>query len=300
MASDKITLANRVQNLAALMVLRGALLIPYRARVPFVGWVMSALVAPLSGWRKRIRDNLALALPDLQPSEVERIVRAVPDNAGRTLIEIYSGEAFVSQAMNTPQSGPGLEALHSARKANKPVILLTAHFGNYDAIRGALVRQGFPMAALYKPMRNTGFNKHYVEAISAIAEPVFPTNKKGLFALAKHLRDGGIIGIVGDVAKLGAPVQSFFDQPSHTPQTAAEWALKFNAALIPVYGRRKSDGLSFEIFFDEPIPASSPEEMMQTYNDSVEAIARKYPDQWFWVHRRWKLHDHRVLDSQKD
>ncbi|GAB1363607.1 hypothetical protein MASR1M32_28430 [Rhodobacter sp.] len=65
--------------------------LPYRWRVPLCGWTVSHLVAPAAGYRKRIRDNLAHVLPDLPADEVARIVRKVPDNVGRTIIEIYSG-----------------------------------------------------------------------------------------------------------------------------------------------------------------------------------------------------------------
>ena len=59
--------------------------------------------------------------------------------------------------------------------------------------------------------------------------------------------------------------------------------------MVPVFGIRKQDGLNFRIHVAEPIPHSTPEVMMQAYNDIVEGIVRTHMDQWFWVHRRWKL-----------
>ena len=291
MAGDRsISFSNRVQNALAQAVLGTARLIPYNARVRAVGWLFTTVVAPIAGWRKRIRENLALVLPDLTFAERERIVRKVPDNVGRTLIEIYSGEEFIARVAETPRTGPGVAALEAAQASDKPLVLLTAHMGNYDAVRGTLSRQGLPMAALYKAMTNPLFNEHYVRAISTIAEPVFATDGQGVQSLVRHLRSGGTVGIVADVASTKAPLLEFFGHKAHTPLSAAEWALKFNAEVIPVYGIRKPDGLSFEIYVDEPIPHGTPEEMMQRYNDSVEAIARKHLDQWFWIHRRWKGH----------
>ncbi len=283
-----VSVKDRVQNAVARLVLGGALLIPYKARVRTVGWIFSNVVAPLVGWRKRIRENLALVLPDLSYSESRKIVQNVPNNVGRTLIEIYSGEQFIKRVENAPLVGPGVTALEEARATDAPLVLITAHIGNYDAVRGKLSRQGLPMAALYKPMSNTLFNDHYVNAIQTIAEPVFPTDSTGVPALVRHLRGGGTIGIVGDVASRKAPVLKFFGHDAHTPVSAAEWALRFDAPLIPIYGLRQEDGLSFELFVDEPITSSTPEEMMQRYNDSVEAVARQHLDQWFWIHRRWK------------
>lgn len=281
-------LKDTLVNLAARGLLGLALLLPYRWRVPLVGRVTAAIVAPLAGWRTRIRENLAHAMPDLPARDVERIVGSVSDNVGRTLIEIYSGEDFVTRTMESPMDGPGLAALEDARAADRPMVLVTAHLGNYDAVRGKLSRTGYPMGALYRPMRNRAFNAHYVDAISTIAEPVFPTDARGIAGLVRHLKEGGIIGIVADVGSRKAPLLTFFGQPAHTPVSAAEWALKYDAVLIPIFGLRQPDGLSFRIHVADPIAPGTPEAMMQLYNDTVEEIVRADPDQWFWIHRRWK------------
>ena len=282
------SLKDRLQNLFSRAILGGALLLPYRLRVALVGRVMSHVVAPLAGWRKRIRDNLDLVTPEMPQVERERIVRKVADNVGRTLIEIYSGEEFVAYARTSELTGPGVDDLLAARDAGRPIVLVTAHLGNYDAVRGKLSREGFPMAALYRPMANTEFNAHYLEAISTIAEPVYPTDGRGVTSLVKHLKNGGTIGIVADVGSRKAPVLSFFGKPAHTPLSAAEWAMKYDAAMIPIFGIRKEDGFSFEIEVAKPIAHSDPGKMMQSYNDTVEDVVRRYPDQWFWIHRRWK------------
>ena len=285
-APDHITLRDRINNAAARTILGGALLLPYRVRVPLVGWLVANVVAPLAGWRKRIRANLALALPDLPPREVDHIVRTVPNNVGRTLIEIYSGEGFIERIRSAPVEGPGTAALEAAR--GKPLVLVTAHMGNYDAVRGKFARTGYPMGALFRPMDNPLFHAHYLKAISTIAEPVFPTDGRGIAGLVRHLKDGGTIGIVADVAARKAPVLKFFGQPAHTPLSAAEWAVKYDAPIIPVFGLRNDDGMSFRLFVAQPIPHGPPKEMMQRYNDVVEEIVREYPDQWFWIHNRWK------------
>lgn len=277
-----------VVNLSARALLGLALLLPYRMRLMMVGRVFSGVVAPIAGWRRRIRKNLAHAMPELPQTEVEEIVTTVSRNVGRTLIEIYSGEDFVLRAMTAPLEGPGVAALEAAREAGEPIVLVTAHLGNYDVVRGKLSRSGFPMGALYRPMANPAFNRHYVDAISTIAAPVYPTDRTGIAGLVRHLKEGGIIGIVADVGSRKAPLLEFFGKPAHTPVSAAEWALKYEARMIPVFGLRQPDGVTFRIHVAEPIPSGTPEEMMQRYNDIVEEIVRRDPGQWFWVHRRWK------------
>lgn len=287
-----VTLADRIQNAFARTVLGGALLLPYATRVRLVGKVMSRLVAPVAGWNTRVHGNLKYIYPEMDLAERTRIARAVTDNVGRTLIEIYSGEEFVARALPSPVEGPGMAALEAARAEGKPIVLVTAHLGNYDAVRSKLSREGYPMAALYRPMENPLFHQHYLKAITTIAAPVFPTDGKGIASLVRHLKEGGIIGIVADVGSRTAPVLSFFEKPAHTPLSAAEWAIKYDAVMIPVFGLRQPDGLTFRIHVAEAIPNGDPSVMMQSYNDTVEAVVREHPEQWFWVHRRWKLAGH--------
>lgn len=288
-----LSLADRAGYFAANLILRGLIgtirLIPYRWRVPAMGWVVSRL-APLVGFSKRIRDNLKLARPDLSEAEIRRLCRAVPDNAGRTLIELYSGRPFIERARRAPIRGPGLAALENARAAGRPVILITGHFGNYDVARANLIARGHRMGALYRRMANPYFNAHYVRTISAIGTPMFEQGRRGMIEMVRHLKSGGIIAIVGDLHAHGGLELDFFGEPAVTSIVPAELALKYDAELIPVYAIRKPDGLNFEIVMQPPVPHSDAVTMTQTVNDGLEELVREHMDQWFWIHRRWKPH----------
>lgn len=266
----------------------GLMRLPYRWRVPLCGWAVNHLVAPVAGYRNRIRDNLAYVLPDLPKAEVERLVHAVPDNVGRTVIEIYSGSEFAAHALQHPLTGGGVQALEEAHQTGRPVILVTGHFGNYDASRAALIGRGYRVGSLYMPMTNPYFNAHYEAAIGAIGKPMFPRGKKGLGAMVRHLRDGGMVGMVIDQNMSHGEPLSFFGKTALTALSAAEMALKYDALLVPTYGIRGKDGLSFTIVVERPIERGTPEAMTQALNDSLETLARDHMDQWFWIHRRWK------------
>lgn len=293
MPADPSTLSftDRAGYYAANLVLRGliglACAVPYRWRVPAMGWLVSRL-APLAGFDKRIRKNLALARPDLPEAEVKRLCRAVPDNAGRTLIELYSGAPFLRRARRAPIRGPGLTALETARAKGRPVILITGHFGNYDAARANLIARGHQMGALYRRMANPYFNDHYVRTITAIGAPMFEQGRRGMAQMVRHLKQGGIIAIVGDLHAHGGLELDFFGQPAVTSIVPAELALKYDAALIPVYSIRQPNGLDFEIVMQDEIAHSEPATMTQQINDGLEALVRDHMDQWFWIHRRWK------------
>lgn len=280
--------AFRLQDRLYRIALGALLALPYRWRVPLSGWLMSRIVAPLAGYDRRVRDNLALIVPHLPAAEVARMCREVPRNVGRTLIELYSGADFVAHVTRDPLKGPGLAALDEAHRTGRPVILVTGHFGNYDASRAALIARGYRVGGLYRPMDNGWFNDHYVAAISKIGTPLFPRGKKGLADMIRFLRAGGMLGMVidqhmGDGARL-----KFFGRDALTSLSAAELALKYGALVIPTYGIRKPDGLDFEIVIEAPIPEGPPEAMTQALNDSLERLVRAHMDQWFWIHRRWK------------
>ncbi|RMC36337.1 lysophospholipid acyltransferase family protein [Paracoccus alkanivorans] len=286
---DRLPLSDRLANAAFLAVMGLARLLPYERRIPAMGWLFAHLLAPVAGWRRRIRDNLALARPDLTGKEVEALVRAVPANAGRSVAEIYSGEEFTRRIRDAdPLEGPGLSALEAAFEAGRPVIIACAHFGNYDAMRTALASRGWPVGALYRPMNNEAFNRHYIPAITAIAEPLFPRGRAGLAAMLRFLKGGGWLALGFDQHDRRAPELRFFDLPSRTVLTPAELAIRYDALILPVHGIRQPDGLSFRVRVGEPVEHGEPAAMMQALNDDLEALVRRHMEQWFWIHRRWK------------
>jgi KDO2-lipid IV(A) lauroyltransferase len=277
-----------VENLAARALIGGALLLPYRWRVPLVGLVFSRIVAPFARYDRRIRANLALVWPDMPQDQVARMARAVPDNVGRTVIEIYSGPAFTARAAALPLTGDGVPAIEAAHLSGRPVILVTGHFGNYDASRAALIARGYRVGALYRPMKNPLFNAHYVRAIGRIGQPLFPRGRQGLADMVRHLKSGGMLGLLIDQSMQHGAELTFFGHRALTALSAADLALKYDALLIPTYAVRQPDGLSFRVIVESPVPPGTPQAMTQALNDSLEALVRQHPDQWFWIHRRWK------------
>ncbi|MEX1662628.1 lysophospholipid acyltransferase family protein [Thioclava sp. 15-R06ZXC-3] len=287
MKNDTISLSDRLSNAVFVTVMKLVQMLPYERRIPLAGRLV-ARAAPMIGFTRRVRENLALTCPDLPEAEVKRLERAVPDNLGRMLAEIYSGEEFLARVRDLPIEGPGAEVLARAHAEDRPVVLAVGHFGNYDAWRGALVARGYRVGAIYRPMNNAAFNAQYVAAISAIAEPLFARSRRGLAEMMKYLRDGGMVAFGFDqYFKRGADL-TFFGQPARTPLSAAEMALKMKAELIQVYAVRQPDGLTFRILVDAPVPHSDAETMTQALNDALEARVRDHMDQWFWIHRRWK------------
>ena len=168
------------------------------------------------------------------------------------------------------------------------MILACAHFGNYDAMRAMLVARGWPVGALYRPMNNEAFNRHYVPAITAIAEPLFPRGRAGLAAMLRFLKGGGWLALGFDQYDRHATELRFFDLPTRTVLTPADLALRHDALLVPINGIRQQNGLDFRIHIGDPIEHGEPRDMMQALNDGLEMLIRRHMEQWFWIHRRWK------------
>jgi KDO2-lipid IV(A) lauroyltransferase len=269
-------------------LIRLALLLPYRQRVAFMGWVVERIIGPAAGYRKRALENLQMIWPETTPERRDTLASRCLNNVGRTFIENYSAREFPRRMARTEPHGPGLKSLEEARAAGRPVILVTGHFGNYEAVRAALVARGYDIGGLYRDMKNPYFNAHYVKTMEAFGGPVFPQGRRGTAGFVRHLRDGGQLVLLFDQHVQHAPILDFIGEPARTAVSAAELALRYDALLIPFYAIRQEDGLSFDCVLEAPVAHTDAEKMTQTLNDSLSARVEAHPEQWFWVHRRWR------------
>jgi len=278
-------------NAVIVGLVRFALMIPYSARLSFVGWMVERVVGPLAGYRKRARQNLAMIWPEISDDRRDEIADRCLNNVGRSFIENYSPREFPDRmAKNTP-TGAGVSALEQAAATGRAVILVTGHYGNYEATRACLVARGYDIGGLYRDMKNPYFNAHYVKTMEAFGGPVFAQGRRGTAGFVRHLKQGGQLVLLFDQHVFGAPQLDFLGEPANTALSAAELALRYDALLIPFYGIRQADGLSFETVLEGPIPHTDALTMTQLLNDSLAARIIADPEQWFWVHRRWRIND---------
>ncbi|MEP2640721.1 lysophospholipid acyltransferase family protein [Roseobacter sp.] len=285
---DQPDLRNRIVSAVIIAVIRLLTLLPYRMRVPTSGWMLANVIGPVIGYRQRVRDNLTMIFPDMPVAEKEHLARAVPNQIGRTLAELFSPKDLVRTAAQTPVTGAGVDAVEEARLAGRPIIIVSGHFGNYDIARSILIQRGHQVGGLYRSMNYQGFNEFYVSRISQVGTPLFLRGRRGMGEMLKFLKGGNAIALLIDQhMSSGAPL-SFFGRTAFTALSAAELALRYDALLVPCYGVRQPDGMSFEMVVEKPIEHGTPEEMTQALNDSLEAQVRAHMAQWLWVHRRWK------------
>ncbi|MCA2013377.1 lysophospholipid acyltransferase family protein [Cereibacter sphaeroides] len=284
---QRLSVRHWIEDRAGALVIGAAKQVPYRWRVPFMGWFSRTVLGPLA-MNRRVRANLDHVFPDMSDADKRRICREMADNFGRSLIELHSGREFAERAAQFQPSGPGLAALDEAHAQGRPVILISAHYGNYDAWRANLSARGFAVGGLYKPMSNPATNRRYVDTIESIAKPLFPRGAEGMTDMIRFLRKGGMLGLLGDQHMAHGELVDFLGKPARTATSAAKMALKYKALLVPLYATRNPDGLTFTITVEEPIPHSDALTMTQAINDSASAQVLAHPGQWFWAHRRWK------------
>ena len=285
---QKGTVPQYLSNVIIRGIIATCLTLPLSLRLKMIGAILRSVVSPSLGYKRRAMENLNHIYPEMQLKEKNRIADAVCDNAGRTFIENYDVQSLKARLSNVPIQGDGFLALKEARETGKPVILVTGHFGNFEAPRAALVARGYQIGGLYRPMSNPYFNAHYADNMHRLSGPVFEQGRRGTAGLFRHIKHGGMGVLLFDIYdRKGTPID-FLGQPAPTLTSAAEIALKTKALLITMFGLRKQDGMSFDIILEPPIAHSNALNMTIEMSQRLEKMVNRFPEQWFWIHRRWK------------
>lgn len=259
--------------------------IPTRLFIPFCGWLGARIVMLIPAARKRIGRNLDLVRPDMPPAERAALMRAVGDNFARLWAEYMRlGELARDPDLLDIE---GAEHVTGAVTAGKGVVLVSAHFGNWEFARVAAGRLGAPTAIIYRAFNNPGFDAIAQGYIREAGEPVLHKGRTGSRGLVRHVAGGGAAMILIDQRQTGAPRLPFLGHDAETATAAAALALRTGAALIPARATRLPDGRRFRVGFEAAIPHSDAETMTRALNDRISAWIDEHPGQWFWLHRRW-------------
>lgn len=206
---------------------------------------------------------------------------------GRTLFEIYHDAEFQTHHHKFKVSGPGLVALKEAQAAGKGAIIVSGHFGQWEAVRAVIKMNGLESGAVYRPNKNRHYERRLRAGIEAGGKPILATGSVGTRALVRHLRSGGIISILLDEKYSEGVRIPFLGHDALTSLSAAQLALKYDLPMIPAFGTRIEDGNAFRVEFEAPIPHSDSIAMTRTFNDNLSARILAEPEQWYWMLRRW-------------
>jgi KDO2-lipid IV(A) lauroyltransferase len=245
----------------------------------------AAVMMALPSSRRRALDNLAMVWPDMPRAERYRIARGAAEQFIRLATEYSRLDWFVPRM---ELSVDGTEHLTAARTAGKGAILVSAHFGNWEAARMAAKQAGFETGIIYRAFNNRYLDRFTMNLIPVAGSPVLQKGRQGMRDLMRHVADGGAVMILVDQRNSGAPFLDFLGHPAETVTVAADLAHKTGAALIPTRAVRNVAEQRFDVRFEPPVTGDDPMAMMQTVNDRLGAWVEEHPEHWFWYHRRWK------------
>ena len=237
--------------------------------------------------RSRFDREAKRVFPDMKRKTRAKLGQDMGRHMGRTLFEIYHDAEFQTQHHKFSASGPGLAALKEAQAVGKGAIIVSGHFGQWEAVRAVIKMHGLESGAVYRPHKNRHYERRIRAGIEAGGKPILATGRVGTKALVRHLRDGGIISILLDEKYSEGVRIPFLGHDAYTSLSAAQLALKYDLPMIAAYGIRTEDGNAFRVEFEAPIPHTNTITMTRAFNDSLSARIMANPEQWYWMLRRW-------------
>ena len=261
------------------------------------GVIIAGIVYHLHRRLRRVgRRNLELAFPEKSPKERHAILRGVYVSLGRLLGEVCLFPHYTAADASQVAVYQGFENFEAAKQRGKGVLLLTAHFGGWEIGSFFHSLMGHPMQIVVRPLDNP-----YVDGLVTRYRGLHGNTSIGKDEFARGLlaamRDNATVGILMDTNM--TPPQgvfvNFFGIPACTASGLARVALHTGAAVVPAFTIWDPGLRKYRVEFDPAL------ELVRTGNDEADAVAntavftkviegyvRRYPDQWLWVHRRWK------------
>jgi len=264
--------------------------------------VITLLVYHLDKKRRNLTiKNLKMAFPEKNMEDITELSKSVYIELSKTITEIllmFIGKFDIDKAVrNYDEAKNKLEDI--AKNSKNGIIVMTAHFSNWELAAHFLAKHGLPMLAIGRKGNNklidlnitTPFREQYGN--NAVSK------KKAMIAMIKRLKKSGNIGLLIDQksGSLNSVKIDFFGKPAETTLSIASLKLKFDSLVVPIFIARQSDG-SYEMIINEPIDYVADEiegkekkleAMTLKYNQTIENMIRQYPSQWFWMHNRWRI-----------
>lgn len=275
-------------------------LLPRPLAIAF-GIGVAKLAYPFLGSLRRTgHRNLEIAFPEKSKKERETLLVKSFDNLGRMLGEVsqFPRATRTSLAKLTDfYISPETLALHEKAKAEgRGTIVVTPHLGNWEMLVFSYSALESPISYLARPLDNPKIEDLTVKLRTRFGNrPINKTNS--VIPAVEVLRRGEILGILADVnahPKEGVFVP-FFGVPACTSTGVAMLALRANAIIIPICGVWDAPSKRYKIIHGDVIePARTGDrkkDVLDTtaaFTSVIEGFIRRYPDQWIWIHKRWK------------
>ena len=246
-------------------------------------------------WRVGMR-NLEIACPEKSLRDRRHLLKQVYTGLGRQLADFCQFPKWTQERAKHIAIYEGFENFNAALQSGKGVLLLTGHFGAWEI--GSFVHSlnGYPIKIVVRDLDNARVDA-LVKRYRTMHGNETVDNREFLRGLLSAMRSNETVGILMDtnITPPQGVFVNFFGIPACTAAGMARVAMKTGATVIPAYTLWDGILKRYKICFDPPIPTVSTGDVAadvvtntQKYNDALEAVIRRHPDQWLWVHRRWK------------
>lgn len=245
--------------------------------------------------RQRTISQLDMAFGDQKsPAEIRDLARRVYRHFATAIADAIRLPVLLRQGINTLVNAQGMHHLDQALAGGQGALMITGHFGNWEVLGAWLVQNGYPLRVVGTTIENPGLDRIVVEMRNQAGYTNIARGA-GTRDIIRSLRQGCPIGMLidQDTRVPGVFVQ-FFGRPAHTPTGPVVLAKKLDIPIVPIFMYLKDD-LSYQIECEAPITLEYTEDEArdlvantQKCSDAYERIIRRFPEQWVWMHKRWK------------
>jgi KDO2-lipid IV(A) lauroyltransferase len=258
--------------------------------------VASALYAMLPKLRRTAEFNLRLAFPEWDDARRNAVIHGMVRNLGYMAAEFAHFPRYTRENIEEALILEGHENFLNGQRRGKGVLYLTGHIGAWELSSFAHALHGFPLHYMARPLDNARVDA-LVNRYRCLSgnQPIF--KNESARALLKILKEAGTVGILADqntMPQEGVFVD-FFGKSACTTTGIARVALHTDAAVVPGYAYWDSGIGKYRLRFEpavELIRTGDTERDVfvntQKFAKVIEGIIRKHPEQWVWVHARWK------------
>ena len=293
-AAPRVTLAHRAQYYA----LRAAVAMLGRVGLSRAGAVGARIGAlgyrPLGVRRAVVERQVRAAFPGLAEPEVMRIARASYENLGRTTIETALLPGCTrEQVLALFDEVHGWDVVERALALGRGIFFVSGHLGNWE-LAGSYIAARIPFEAVARRMQNPLFDAYITRTRNQIGMTIIH-DADAVRRVPRASREGKGIGFLVDQGAVGLASSwvPFFGRFAKTPRGPAVFALRLGAPVIFAAAVRRPNGRYVMEFQEVPVAPTGDREVdvdriVADYTATIERWVRRYPEQYFWHHRRWK------------
>jgi KDO2-lipid IV(A) lauroyltransferase len=239
--------------------------------------------------------NLKRAYPEKDMEEITEIAKGVYRHIAIVAAEFFELPSITKENLHEWVEFDGLENFEKASEQKKGILSIVAHFGNWELMAVAVPLGARPMSIVYRPLDNPTLDNLTAWMRTKDGNTLIPKGGSGR-TITRLLGENRIIGILSDqnVDKYEGVFVDFFGRPACTAVGLAVLALRTSAPVLPAFMARMPDG-KYRFIVQPAVEITRTDDYesdlqvnTQRFTKIVEDMVRQYPDQWFWVHQRWK------------